>query len=75
MYIGLVEVLEVSKKQGQKLVSSDELAVQFHGLRVSGSKGFKSQSCFGIPKNGLGSQKIYWDFKKCFGISKNALGS
>ena len=52
-----------NKKQGQKLVLSDALAVQFQGLRVSRSKGFKSWGCFGISK-------MLWDLKKCFGISK-----
>ena len=33
------------------------------------------QKCIGIPKNGLGSQKIYWHLKKRFVISKNVLGS
>ena len=50
------------------MVLSDALAVQFHGLRVSRSKDFKSQSCFGISK-------MYWDPKKWFGISKNVLES
>ena len=38
------------QKQGQKLVLSDALAVQSQGLRVSRSKGVKSQGSFGISK-------------------------
>ena len=45
-----------SNKQGQKLVSSDALAVQSQGLRVSRSKGFKSQVV-------LGSPKMFWEKK------------
>ena len=74
----------LNEKQGRKLVLSDALAVQFHGLRVSRSKDFKSQSCFGISKmywdpqkwfgiskNILGCEKMLWDLKKCSGISQN----
>ena len=39
-----------NKKQGLKLVLSDALVVQSEGLRVSRSKVFKSQGCFGISK-------------------------
>ena len=63
-----MESEHLCNKQGLKLVLSDAVAVQFEGLRVSRSKGFKSQGCFGISKNVLGS-------KKYFGISKNVLGS
>ena len=53
-----------SNKQGQKLVLSDALAVQSQGLRVSRSKGFKSQVV-------LGSPKMFWEKSR---ISKK-LGS
>ena len=51
------------RKQGQKLVLSDALAVQSRGPKVLS------------PKLVFGSQQMFWDFKECFGISKNALGS
>ena len=46
---------QLIRKQDQKLVLSDALAVQSQGLRVSRYKGFKAQGCFGITKNVLGS--------------------
>ena len=64
------------KKQGQKLVLSDALAVQSQGPKVSSLKVvWDLKNCFGISKNVLGSQKIIWYLKKCFGISRNSLGS
>ena len=46
------------KKQGQKLVLSDALAVQSQGPKVLSAKVV------------FGSQQMFWDLKECFGISK-----
>ena len=47
------EAINCEEKQGQKLVLSDALAVQSQGLRVLGSKGFKSQGCLGTSQKML----------------------
>ena len=53
------------KKQCQKLVLSDALAVQSQGPKVSSLKVvWDLKKCFGISKNALGSQKMYWNLTK-----------